>query len=107
MKIELSCAELEVIQAPIKAMADEVVRMNVEVARLQERLASGGTVASTDGFRGSEALLRLLTRVCSHLASNEKINAIKVVREVTGCGLKEAKDVVEGNYASTKVISRY
>jgi ribosomal protein L7/L12 len=28
----------------------------------------------------------------------KKIAAIKAVREVFGCGLKEAKDVVEGNY---------
>lgn len=27
-----------------------------------------------------------------------KINAIKAVREVFACGLKEAKDVVEGNF---------
>ena len=29
-------------------------------------------------------------------AGSEKIKAIKVVREITGLGLKEAKDVVEG-----------
>ncbi len=30
------------------------------------------------------------------LANGEKIEAIKLVREVTGLGLKEAKDYVEG-----------
>jgi len=29
-------------------------------------------------------------------AGDNKINAIKVVREITGLGLKEAKDLVEG-----------
>ncbi len=29
-------------------------------------------------------------------AGNNKINVIKVVREITGLGLKEAKDLVEG-----------
>ena len=29
-------------------------------------------------------------------AGNQKINVIKVVREVTGFGLKEAKDLVDG-----------
>jgi ribosomal protein L7/L12 len=27
-----------------------------------------------------------------------KINAIKIIREMLGLGLKEAKDLVEGNY---------
>lgn len=30
-----------------------------------------------------------------HLAPYNKIQAIKVFREITGCGLREAKDVIE------------
>ncbi len=39
---------------------------------------------------GLEAQVRMM------LANGEKIDAIKLVREVTGLGLKEAKDYVEG-----------
>ncbi|HAM38866.1 MAG: 50S ribosomal protein L7/L12 [Elusimicrobia bacterium RIFOXYC2_FULL_34_12] len=35
-------------------------------------------------------------------AGNQKINVIKVVRELTGLGLKEAKDLVEGAPKSVK-----
>jgi large subunit ribosomal protein L7/L12 len=36
------------------------------------------------------------TVVLEGFAADKKINVIKVVREITGLGLKEAKDVVEG-----------
>src|SRR5262245_736145 len=36
------------------------------------------------------------TVVLEDFAADKKINVIKVVREITGLGLKEAKDVVEG-----------
>ena len=34
--------------------------------------------------------------VLTGAAADKKIQAIKVVREITGLGLKEAKDLVEG-----------
>jgi ribosomal protein L7/L12 len=43
-------------------------------------------------------LLRKLSGIMAYVASGQKINAIKEVRELFGCGLKEAKDVVEGNF---------
>lgn len=41
------------------------------------------------------ALTDLEREVADLMASNQKIHAIKKVREVTGMGLKEAKDYVE------------
>ena len=35
--------------------------------------------------------------LCKHLFKGEKIQAIKVIREVYAIGIKEAKDIVEGN----------
>jgi ribosomal protein L7/L12 len=43
-------------------------------------------------------LLRKLSIIFHDTASGNKINAIKGLRELTGCGLKEAKDTVEGNF---------
>lgn len=40
----------------------------------------------------------VITAACKwHCAKNEKLEAIKIVRQWTQCGLKEAKDWVEAN----------
>jgi len=41
-------------------------------------------------------LSRQFTVVLSAVDAAKKVNVIKVVREITGLGLKEAKDLVEG-----------
>ena len=52
---------------------------------------------------------RLLTvQLVEHIVANEKIKAIKVLRELAGLGLKEAKDILEGkkvSQAGTKLSS--
>lgn len=40
--------------------------------------------------------------VRARLAENDKIGAIKMVRDATGCGLREAKDFVEHMNASRR-----
>ena len=40
--------------------------------------------------------------VRTRLAENDKIGAIKLVRDATGCGLREAKDFVEHMDASAR-----
>ncbi|MBN1384921.1 MAG: 50S ribosomal protein L7/L12 [Elusimicrobia bacterium] len=51
-------------------------------------VAGGGSVASTEEKTEFSVVLTS--------AGNQKINVIKAVRELTGLGLKEAKDLVEG-----------
>lgn len=46
----------------------------------------------------TDLFLRKLAPIFGAATSGQKIQAIKAVREMTGCGLKEAKDCVEGNY---------
>src|SRR5439155_5239535 len=55
--------------------------------------APGGAAAAGDGAAGEEqtAFDVVLTG-----AGDKKIQAIKVVRAITGLGLKEAKDLVDG-----------
>ena len=66
---------------------------------LKEKLAiPGPTGTAVGGLTNAPAILRKLSTVFSYLATGQKINAIKEMRELTGCGLKEAKDVVEGNF---------
>ena len=50
--------------------------------------AAGGAVAATE--EQTEFAIHLMG------AGDKKINVIKVVREITGLGLKEAKDLVDG-----------
>jgi large subunit ribosomal protein L7/L12 len=50
--------------------------------------AAGGAVAAAEEKTAFDVILAT--------AGAQKINVIKVVRELTGLGLKEAKDLVEG-----------
>jgi large subunit ribosomal protein L7/L12 len=67
--------------------------------------AAAATVAvASPSAAGSTAVVEEKTEFNVHLAEvgANKINVIKVVREVTGLGLKEAKDLVESAPAVIK-----
>ena len=59
-------------------------------------VAGGGAAPAAGG--GAAAPVAEQTEFAVHLtaAGDKKINVIKVVREVTSLGLKEAKDLVDG-----------
>jgi large subunit ribosomal protein L7/L12 len=57
-------------------------------------VAAGGAVAGGDG--GAPAEEKTSFDVVLTNAGGQKIQVIKVVRAVTGLGLKEAKDLVDG-----------
>lgn len=96
-------------------MLDSIARMSVlelsEMVKMIEEkfgvtaaapvaVAAGGT--SSAG--GAEAAGEEKTEFSAVLVSvgDKKIQVIKVVREITGLGLKEAKDLVEGAPKSVK-----
>ena len=54
-------------------------------------VAAGGAVPAADAAEEKDAFDVVLTA-----AGDQKINVIKEVRAITGLGLKEAKDMVEG-----------
>jgi len=56
-------------------------------------VAAGGGVAATGGAAAEE---KTSFDVILKSAGEQKINVIKVVKEATGLGLKEAKDLVDG-----------
>ncbi len=58
--------------------------------------AAGGAVAAAEVEEQTEFTVVLAS------AGAEKIKVIKVVRELTGLGLKEAKDLVDGAPANVK-----
>lgn len=90
MKVELNSEELDIFMSSHRDLQNEVVRLTGEVARLQSR--NPVAVDSTNN------LVNVLTNVCAELSKGNKISAIKLVREFTHLGLKEAKDIVEGCY---------
>lgn len=77
----------------------------IELAELMDEVRHRG---HTDGQVSTEAadtyqprdhaLARKIGEAFRCNRDGQKINAIKIIREVLGVGLKEAKDIVEGNF---------
>lgn len=84
-------SELTVVQmAELSKLLEE--KWGVSAAAAPMMMAAGAPAA------GAVAVAEEQTEFALHLvgAGEKKINVIKVVREVTSLGLKEAKDLVDG-----------
>jgi len=87
-------SELTVMQmAELTKMLEEKWGVSAAAAAPMMMAAAGAPAAG-----GAAAAAEEKTEFAVHLmaAGDKKINVIKVVREVTSLGLKEAKDLVEG-----------
>jgi large subunit ribosomal protein L7/L12 len=94
--------------ADLKSLAEKIVGLTLlEAAELKKILkdeygiepAAGGAVmmaAAPAGDAGAAAEEKTEFDVMLMDAGEKKINVIKEVRAITGLGLKEAKDLVEG-----------
>jgi large subunit ribosomal protein L7/L12 len=95
----------------VVALGDKIAGLTiVKAVELKEYLkekykiepAAGGVVMAAGGGGGGAAAAEKpaekteFTAVLASFDAAKKINVIKVVREITGLGLKEAKDLVEG-----------
>jgi large subunit ribosomal protein L7/L12 len=69
-------------------------KFNVTIATVAAGPAAGGAAAAVEEQTEFEVILKD--------AGSKKIQVIKVVREITGLGLKEAKDLVDGAPKSLK-----
>jgi large subunit ribosomal protein L7/L12 len=67
------------------------VKFGVSAAAMAAPAAAGGAAAG-----GAAAAEQTEFSVILKAAGDNKVNAIKVVRTITGLGLKEAKDLVDG-----------
>jgi large subunit ribosomal protein L7/L12 len=97
---------MERIMADIQQLEDQIVSLSLLeaselVKKLEERLgvsAAAAVAAAPAGGGGAVAAAAEekteFTVILKEIGAN-KINTIKAVREVTGLGLKEAKDLVE------------
>jgi large subunit ribosomal protein L7/L12 len=94
--------------ADIQAIANDLSKLTVlQVAELVKTLeekwgvsaaAAAPVMVAAAGAPAAAAVAEEKTEFAVHLTSagDKKINVIKVVREVTSLGLKEAKDLVDG-----------
>jgi len=99
-------SDVKEFAAEIKDLGDKIVALSLVQARqLSEYLkdvhgleaAAGGVVmAAAPAAAAAEVEEKTEFDVVLTEAGANKIGVIKVVREVTGLGLKEAKDLVDG-----------
>lgn len=92
--------------ADIKKLAEDIVGLTlIEAKELQDLLkdeygiepaAGGGVVMAGPAGGGEAAAEKDEFDVVLTSAGDKKINVIKEVRAITGLGLKEAKELVEG-----------
>ena len=86
-------SELTVMQmAELSKMLEE--KWGVSAAAAAPVMMAGGAAPAAGAAAPEEEKTEFAVHVTS--AGDKKINVIKVVREVTNLGLKEAKDVVDG-----------
>ncbi|MEX0886209.1 MAG: 50S ribosomal protein L7/L12 [Phycisphaeraceae bacterium] len=92
------------VEAPIKELGDKLVGLTLKEAvdlgnYLKEEYgiepAAAGAVMAAPAAAAEEAEEQTEFNVVLTAAGDQKIKVIKVVREVTGLGLKEAKDLVD------------
>ena len=86
-------SELTVMQmAELSKMLEE--KWGVSAAAAAPVMMAGGAAPAAGAAAPEEEKTEFAVHLIS--AGDKKINVIKVVREVTSLGLKEAKDVVDG-----------
>ena len=102
--------------AEIKELGDKIANLKVsgavelgdyleEVHKIKPAGGGGVMVAAPAAAAGPAAVVEAQTEFTVMLTgfdAAKKINVIKVVREITGLGLKEAKDLVEGHPKTVK-----
>jgi ribosomal protein L7/L12 len=90
--------QADVDSRQVAELTARVTQLEAAVARLEARLEAPHAPAAGDGAvapASPPSDPAWLVEVRSLLARGKKIQAIKVYREGTGAGLKEAKDAVE------------
>jgi large subunit ribosomal protein L7/L12 len=98
--------------ANISEIAEQLVNLTVkEVKELADILkdqygiepAAAAAVAAAGPVAGGDAeAAQTEFTVMLNAAGGQKLNVVKIVKEITGLGLKEAKDMVDGAPAAIK-----
>ncbi|HSP07630.1 MAG TPA: 50S ribosomal protein L7/L12 [Acidobacteriota bacterium] len=90
-----SIEDMSVLQLSqlIKALEE---KFGVSAAAMAAPVAAAGGAAPAAGAAAAAEEKTQFDVILASFPADKKINIIKVVREVTNLGLKEAKDLVEG-----------
>ncbi len=91
----MSLSKEDIIDAIAEMSVKDVVEL---VSAMEEKFgvsAAAAVVAGPAGDAGGAAEEKTEFDVVLTSAGEKKVNAIKAVREITGLGLKEAKELVE------------
>ena len=92
----------------LNAIADMSVMQVVELVQAMEEkfgVTAAAAVAAAPAAAGAAAAVveeKTEFNVILSSVGEKKVNVIKAVRTVTGLGLKEAKDLVDGAHSSVK-----
>ncbi|MDX5297575.1 MAG: 50S ribosomal protein L7/L12, partial [Gammaproteobacteria bacterium] len=89
----------------INAVSEMTVMQVVELIKaMEEKFGVTAAAAVAAGPAAAAAVVEEQTEfdVILKAAGEKKVNVIKVVRELTGLGLKEAKDMVDGAPSTLK-----
>jgi large subunit ribosomal protein L7/L12 len=81
----------------VELIADMEKKFNVTAAAPVAAAAAGGAVAAAPAAEAQTEFTVTMTEFGAN-----KVGVIKVIREITGLGLKEAKDLVEGAPSTVK-----
>lgn len=77
--------------AELKKALEEAWDVTAQAAPMMAMMPQGGGAQAPAAVEATEFQV-----ILESVPADKKIGAIKVVREITGLGLKEAKDLVEG-----------
>jgi large subunit ribosomal protein L7/L12 len=90
----MSLTKEDIINAIAELSVKEVVEL---ISAMEEKFGVSAAAASVAVAAGPAAVVEEQTEFSVILSSvgDKKVNVIKAVRELTGLGLKEAKDLVE------------
>ena len=95
-KLEKIVDELSSLTVMEAAELSKLLEEKWGVSAAAPVMMAGGGGAAAGGAAAPAAAEKTEFSVVLESAGDKKINVIKVVRELTGLGLKEAKDLVEG-----------
>ncbi|WP_280564041.1 MULTISPECIES: 50S ribosomal protein L7/L12 [unclassified Chromohalobacter] len=98
----MALTQEDIINAVAEMSVMEVAEL---VSAMEEKFgvsAAAAVVAGPSGGEGEEAEEQTEFDLVLAEAGDKKVNVIKVVREITGLGLKEAKAAVDGVPATLK-----
>jgi len=108
VKAEAPAEEEVEVPAEFKDLVEKIEKMTVLqlndlVKLLEKKFGVSAVAAAAPAAAGEAAEEKSEFTVCLADAGAQKIAVIKVVKEVAGLGLKEAKELVDGAPADVKV----